>query len=393
MNIQEIKITVFVCILFFLRIFSLSILTTSFGLQGLKYEDSNIFLIGLAIGSYGVTQSIFQIIFGLLSDKFGRTIILIVGLFLFSLGNVFLVLTDSIWDVIIGRSLQGSGAISSILITLLSDIVQTKNFSKSMMFVGFTVIFSFFIAFIFSPIIFLYININLLFLIILFITILYIIVILFFLKKFKKSDVLKKRMKIKKKSFFSILFNFKLVFLNLGTFFLYFTLTSIFLELPKKMKILNFIPFFQFETYIIIVVFSMFLCGFLINFFKRNSFLVEIFILLIIFLIISNVIFFNFIKNKKLILVAIQLFFISFITFSSCLPSLINQESNNSYKGTILSIYYTFQSLGSSLGGIITAWFQLNYFISPFLINVYINVFWLFFSFYFFKKYKYNKKY
>ncbi|CAL4324234.1 MFS transporter [Buchnera aphidicola] len=390
MNIREIRVTIFVCLLFFLRIFALSIVMSSFSQYGLKFKDTNEFLIGLAIGTYGFFQFIFQIIFGFLSDKFGRKVILILGMFLFFLGCIFLALNKSIWGIIIGRSIQGAGAISSVLIAWISDIVLIKNFSKSMMFIGLTIVSSFFISIIFSPLIFLYININLLFWIMSFFSILCLITLWYFYDFFDTSNFLEKKIRIRKKNLVSILFNFKLLFLNIGTFFLYFTLTSNFIELPKIMKILKILPFLQFKIYALTIFISIFFTMPIIHFFEKNNFLKEIFILFITFLIISDFILLNFIKNFLGLIIAIQFFFLSFSIFSSYIPSLINNFSYKNYKGTTLSIYYSFQSLGSSLGGIFSSWIQFNYLISPFFINILINIFWLIFTIYFFYKVKYK---
>ncbi|WP_343152555.1 MFS transporter [Buchnera aphidicola] len=391
MNIKEIKITIFVCLLFFLRMFSLSIVVSSFSQYGLKFKDSNSFLIGLAIGSYGFFQFFFQIIFGIFSDKFGRKLILILGMLLFFIGCIISALNKSIWGIIIGRAIQGSAAISSVLIAWLSDVISIKNFSQSMMFVGLTVAFTFFASIIFSPLIFLYFNISSIFWILSFFSVLCIVALWNICDLFKKVNILKKKTRITKKKFFSILFNFKLFFLNIGTFFLYFILTSNFIELPKKMKILQISPSLQCKIYGLTILISIFFTFFIIRFIEKKKFLKETFILFAMLLIISEFIFLYFIKNLGGLVIGIQLFFISFSIFSSYIPSLINNNSFYSYKGSILAIYYTYQSLGSSLGGILSSWFQFYYSISPFFISIIMNIFWLIFILYFFYNTKYFK--
>jgi predicted MFS family arabinose efflux permease len=82
----------------------LPVLTT----YGMSLAGASEALIGLAIGIYGMTQALFQIPFGLLSDKVGRKPLIVGGLLMFALGSVIAALSDAIWGVIVGRALQGA---------------------------------------------------------------------------------------------------------------------------------------------------------------------------------------------------------------------------------------------------------------------------------------------
>ena len=90
----------------------LPVLTT----YGMALQGASEALIGLAIGIYGLAQAVFQIPFGLLSDRIGRKPLIVGGLLIFVLGSVIAALTDSIWGIILGRALQGSGAIAAAVI-------------------------------------------------------------------------------------------------------------------------------------------------------------------------------------------------------------------------------------------------------------------------------------
>ena len=92
----------------------LPVLTT----YGMALQGASEALIGLAIGIYGLTQAIFQIPFGLLSDRIGRKPLIVGGLAVFILGSIIAALSDSIWGIILGRALQGSGAIAAAVMAL-----------------------------------------------------------------------------------------------------------------------------------------------------------------------------------------------------------------------------------------------------------------------------------
>ncbi len=101
----------------------LPVLTT----YGMALQGASETLIGLAIGIYGLAQAIFQIPFGLLSDRIGRKPLIVGGLLLFVLGSVIAASTASIWGIILGRALQGSGAIAAAVMALLSDLTREQN--------------------------------------------------------------------------------------------------------------------------------------------------------------------------------------------------------------------------------------------------------------------------
>ncbi|WP_275384515.1 MFS transporter, partial [Xenorhabdus bovienii] len=127
----------------------LPVLTT----YGLELHGATEALIGIAIGIYGLTQAIFQIPFGLLSDKIGRKPLIIGGLFIFVLGSIIAALSDSIWGIIIGRALQGTGAISAAIMALLSDLTREQNRTKAMAFIGISFGITFAFAIVVGPII------------------------------------------------------------------------------------------------------------------------------------------------------------------------------------------------------------------------------------------------
>ena len=110
----------------------LPVLTT----YGMSLAGASETLIGIAIGIYGLTQAVFQIPFGLFSDRIGRKPLIVGGLLIFALGSAIAAMTDSIWGVILGRALQGSGAIAAAVMALLSDLTREQNRTKAMAFIG-----------------------------------------------------------------------------------------------------------------------------------------------------------------------------------------------------------------------------------------------------------------
>ena len=110
-------------------------------------------LIGLAIGAYGLTQAVLQIPFGMISDRIGRFPVIYAGLLIFALGAVVSAMSDSIWGVIAGRILQGAGAISAVVMALLSDLTREQHRTKAMAMIGMSIGLSFAAAMVIGPLI------------------------------------------------------------------------------------------------------------------------------------------------------------------------------------------------------------------------------------------------
>ncbi|MFC2968271.1 MFS transporter [Acidimangrovimonas pyrenivorans] len=107
--------------------------------------------IGFALGAYGLTQGLLQIPFGLLSDRLGRRTMVVLGLAVFCVGSVIAALSGSIWGVLVGRALQGAGAIGSVLLASVADVTRPETRTRAMAIVGVSIGFSFMVAVVVGP--------------------------------------------------------------------------------------------------------------------------------------------------------------------------------------------------------------------------------------------------
>ncbi|WP_227431162.1 MFS transporter [Psychrobacter sp. I-STPA6b] len=137
--------------IFALRMFGLFMIVPVFSVYGDQYTHATPFLIGLAVGIYGLGQALFQIPISLAADKFPRKPMILFGLVLFALGGILAATADSIYQVIIGRALAGSGAVSAVLMALLADVTREQTRTKAMATMGLTIATSIMLAFAFGP--------------------------------------------------------------------------------------------------------------------------------------------------------------------------------------------------------------------------------------------------
>ncbi len=134
------------------RFFGLFIVMPVLSLYALSLPGVSPILVGIAMGGYALTQVLFQIPFGFLSDKFGRKSMIALGLVIFALGSVICALSEDIYMLILGRLLQGAGAVGGVISAMIADLVKEENRTKAMAFMGATISLSFTAALILGPI-------------------------------------------------------------------------------------------------------------------------------------------------------------------------------------------------------------------------------------------------
>ncbi|MFM8548734.1 MAG: MFS transporter, partial [Betaproteobacteria bacterium] len=114
-------------------------------------EGGDAHLVGIALGIYGLTQAMLQLPFGAASDRFGRKPVIVAGLELFALGSFIAAAADDLWMVILGRGLQGAGAISAAVSAFVADSTRDSQRTKAMAMVGITIGASFALSLIIAP--------------------------------------------------------------------------------------------------------------------------------------------------------------------------------------------------------------------------------------------------
>ena len=139
--------------LYLFRMLGLFMVLPVLTLYGSDYAGSTPFLLGLALGAYGFSQSLLQIPFGWWSDRWGRRPVIAIGLLLFAAGSLVAALSESVYGLIIGRFMQGSGAIASALMALVADATSDRNRSKAMAVIGVSIGVSFSIALVVGPLV------------------------------------------------------------------------------------------------------------------------------------------------------------------------------------------------------------------------------------------------
>ena len=355
MTASERKATWSLASIYALRMLGLFLIMPVMSLFAEQMEGSTPSLIGLAIGIYGMSQAILQIPFGLVSDRIGRKKIIVFGLMLFCLGSVIAALSTSIYGIILGRVVQGSGAIAGPTMALLADLTQEVHRTKAMALIGASIGVSFGVAIAAGPVIAGFIGIHGIFWLIAVLSLLAILVIVFLVpqpqqsKKHRDAEVVSA-------TFFQVLKNVELLRLNYGIFILHAILTASFVVVPLLMRDAGLLPAEHWKVYLPVFAASFaVIIPFVIVAEKKRK-MKPVFLCAILVLVLSDLGLMQFNTTLVGIIGFLCLFFSGFNLLEATLPSLISKTAPGDMRGTAMGIYSTCQFLGAGIGGSLGGW-------------------------------------
>ena len=336
------------------------------------YDSSTPFLIGMAIGIYGLTQALLQIPFGYLSDRFGRKPILIIGLLIFLLGSIVAANTSNIIFVVIGRALQGGGAISAVLMAFLADSISEDNRAKANAFVGFQIGVAFMLSLIIGPLITSRIGLSGLFWVIGLFSIIAMLIV-FSLEQSRPINYYRLSFGALKETL-----SRELITLDFSVFSLHLILASGFIVMPlliMENQIVSMIDNWQLYLPAVLLSFIGMIPLIIISEkFKKTKYIL---LLSIFLLIISQIIFYISNLNFSIFLITLTIFFVAFNTVEAILPSLLSKTASTSKRGLAMGIFSTSQFLGTfiggAIGGLIYDIYDLN---SVFLFTIFVAIIW-----------------
>ena len=351
MQAQEFRATASLAAVFSVRLLGLFMIYPVFAAYADTLPGSNPYLIGEALGIYGLTQGLLQIPFGLLSDKFGRKRMIVIGLLLFALGSAVAAYSTSMAGVIVGRALQGAGAVGAVILAMVADLTSEKSRTKAMALVGITIGGSFLIALVAGPIAASLIGVPGIFWLMVVLAGLGIAVTLFIVPTPKRESVHRDAETVP--AFFgSVLRNPALLKLDLGIFVLHAILTASFLVVPGLLRTtLNVAPHNDWMIYLPVLLVSVVVMGGAIWLGDRRGKSGMVFIYAIIALALGNAMLLYGSSNAIALIVALIVFFSAFNILEANLPSLVSKAAPARAKGTALGVYSSLQFLGIFAGG------------------------------------------
>jgi predicted MFS family arabinose efflux permease len=378
MNRLEWRVTASLAAIYAVRMLGLFMILPVFALYAQSLPGYSAALAGLAIGIYGLTQATFQIPLGILSDKVGRKPVIVGGLLVFALGSMIAALAHSLGGIIIGRAIQGMGAVAGPTMALAADLTREENRTRIMAIIGMTIGLSFMGGMIIGPIISQYAGVPGIFWLTMVLALIGIVLVLFAIpnplqtKQHRDAGVMQGYL-------LTALKNQALVRMNIGVFILHLVMTANFLVLPPIFEHdLNLPRIDHWRVYLPIFAGSFLLSIPLIIIAETKHKIRSLLIGSTLALLIAELAMAFSYTHITWLLAAFFLFFVGFNFLEAIQPSLVAKYSNVSTKGTAMGIFSSSQFLGifagGSLGGMVNHHWGVS---GVFLFSAVIVALWL----------------
>lgn len=353
MSPVEVRATVSLAAIYGLRMFGMFSILPIFAIYASTAftEKPSALMIGLALGAYGLTQALFQLPFGMASDKFGRKPMIYLGLFIFAIGSMVAAFAMNIEGVILGRAIQGAGAVSAVVTALLADLTRDENRTKAMASIGGTIGVAFAVSLVGGPLLNQWIGVPGIFVMTALLTLAAIAVVKFLvpnpLHSHYHSDASAAPEKLK-----TVLKNTQLLRLNFGIFSLHAAQMAMFVVVPFAIvKSSGMHENQHWHIYLPILLASFVLMVPAIIYAEKYAKMKLVFVSAIAMMLVAQLTFAASIEHFWGIVVSLTLYFIAFNVLEASLPSIISKMAPAAAKGTAMGVYNTSQSLGVFVGG------------------------------------------
>jgi MFS family permease len=338
----------------------------------------NHLMIGLALGAYGLTQAMFQLPFGMASDRFGRKRLIYIGLVIFVIGSLIAGFADNIYMVIVGRAIQGAGAVSAAVTALVADLTREEHRTKAMAMIGGTIGITFALSLVIAPALNQWIGVPGIFLLTGVLAALAILDVKFLVpdpvvSRFH-SDSEASPSKLKE-----VLRNPQLLRLNFGIFALHAAQMAMFIVVPFAIKQSSGMNENQhWQVYLPVVLLGLALMVPAIIYGEKRAKLKQVFLSAISLMLVAQLLFASSITHFWGIVISLAGYFIAFNTLEAILPSIISKIAPAASKGTAIGVYNTSQSLGVFVGGVVGGYLSSYHgFSSVFIFCSVLMVMWL----------------
>lgn len=318
-------------------------------------------LIGLAIGAYGLTQALFAIPYGMASDRLGRKPVIAFGLLVFALGSVVAATADTITGIIVGRALQGGGAIAAAVMAFAADLTREEHRTRAMAIIGMTIGLSFAFSLALGPVLDRWIGVPGIFWLTAVLALAG-IAILYLLVPDPASSRLHRDTGAVPGYFSDVLRDPQLLRLDAGVFVLHCVLTATFVALPFALRDHAGLEAARHGHLYLPVLLASLLAMFpLVVFAERRRRLKEVFLGAVVAIAAAELGLLGLHGSVAGIALALLLFFVAFNLLEALLPSLLAKFAPVDKKGTAMGMFSTAQFLGAFAGGILGGWMYGRY--------------------------------
>ncbi|WP_417326999.1 MFS transporter [Halarcobacter sp.] len=332
-----------------LRFFGLFIVLPVLSVYAINLYGATTTLVGIVIGGYALTQMIFQVPFGVMSDKLGRKGTIITGLLLFAIGSIFCAIANDILMLMVGRFLQGAGAIGAVVTAMISDLVKEEQRPKAMATMGMFIGMSFAASMLLGPTISSFAGVPTLF----YLTAVIALVSIVILVKMVPNPPKITHTYRKKAIVGDVLLNQNLIKMNITNFLQKGLMTFAFMIIP--MVLINNYEWQMsdlWKVYLPAMIFGFLAMAPAAIIAEKKGKFKEILAIGIVFFAVSYLLI-GLSSGTILFIVGVVIFFIGFNMHEPIMQSLATKFAKVHQRGLVLGIFNSFGYLGTFLGGVL----------------------------------------
>jgi MFS family permease len=358
MSARELRAAIGLASIFGLRMLGLFVILPVFALYAAGLDGGNdLTLVGVALGAYGLSQAILQIPFGRWSDRYGRKPLLYIGLAVFAAGSVIAGYSTSIHGVILGRILQGAGAVSAVAIAMAADLTREEHRTKVMAIIGSMIGLSFAASLILGPWLGRVIGVDGIFYLTGVLAVAAMVLVLR-LPDPPAPDAGAARGPVR---FAEILRDRELNRLNVGIFVLHAVLMSLFITIPFDLVDAGLDGDRHWRVYALVMLGSLVYMLPAMHFSDRKGRSRLVFLVSIAIVAASQVLLLFPAQGLIRIGVALLVFFAGFMVLEAALPAHVSRAAPAGGRGTAIAVYSTVQFLGAACGSTLGGYLAQNW--------------------------------
>ena len=352
MSALEIRAGLSLASLFALRMLGLFLILPVFAVYAPQLRGGdNHALVGLALGAYGLTQAMLHIAFGMASDRYGRKRVIVLGLALFALGSMVAAFSGDIYMVILGRCIQGAGAISAAVMALAADLTREQHRTKTMAMIGASIGLVFALSLMAAPVLYRWIGMSGIFVLTGLLAIGAIAVVAWVVPP-EPTENLDLSRRMRPATLGDVLRNTDLLRLNFGIFALHSMQMAIFVVVPLALVHEGGLPLAEhWKVYLPVVGGSFILMLPAIFWGERKGRVKPVFLGSIVVMLAVQAASLLWLRSLAGIGMILLGFFVAFNVLEAMLPSLVSRIAPASARGTAIGVYNTTQALGLFAGG------------------------------------------
>ncbi len=359
MTAQERRSSVSLALIFALRMFGLFLVLPVFALEARKYPGGDDpALVGLAMGMYGLTQAFFQLPLGMASDRFGRKRVIVAGLLVFAVGSLWAALASDVMGLLLGRALQGAGAVSAAVTALLADQTRETVRTKAMALVGISIGLMFALALVAAPLLAAQFGLAGLFWLTFALTVAGIATVLWVVPPEQPRSTHGQPGRLA-----DVLRNADLMRVNFGVFVLHTVQMAMWVAVPAMLVQAGLLKEAHWQAYLPALVLSIIAMGGLLAMERRGRLRAAMLLSTGLILLVQvglGVVAVGGMPSLWGLGALLFVFFCGFNMLEATQPSLVSRMAPGSLRGAALGAYNTLQSLGlfagGALGGALAKW-------------------------------------